>query len=64
MDGVLEADGDSACLLRAGAASLEVLVIHVLMPGFEFEVVAPSELDEWIRSLRDRLSRAVDRSAR
>ncbi|MGW6569036.1 helix-turn-helix transcriptional regulator [Streptomyces sp. NPDC054975] len=64
MDGVLEPDGDGACLLRAGAGSLAGMVVHVLMLGFEFEVVAPRELDDWVRMLRDRLSRAVDRSER
>ncbi|MDT9693153.1 YafY family protein [Streptomyces sp. P9(2023)] len=62
MDGVLEPDGDGACLLRAGAGSLAGMVVHVLMLGVEFEVVAPRELDVWVRMLRDRLSRAVERS--
>lgn len=62
MDGVLEPDGDGACLLRAGAVSLQGMVVHVLMLGLEFEVVAPRELDDWVRILRDRLSRAVERS--
>ncbi|MEU8527856.1 MULTISPECIES: helix-turn-helix transcriptional regulator [Streptomyces] len=63
MDGVLEADGPDRCLLRAGAHGLDVLVIHVMMMGFEFEVVDPPELDDRIRALRDRLSRALDRTA-
>ncbi|MFG2775483.1 helix-turn-helix transcriptional regulator [Streptomyces sp. NPDC048350] len=62
MDGVLEPDGDDACLLRAGAASLQGMVVHVLMLGLEFEVVAPRELDDRVRVLRDRLSRALERS--
>ncbi|MEU6984477.1 YafY family protein [Streptomyces sp. NPDC046324] len=64
MDGVLEPDGDDACLLRAGAVSLQGMVVHVLMLGLEFEVVAPRELDDRVRVLRDRLSRAVERSER
>ncbi len=62
LDGVLEADGDAACLLRTGAHGLDVLVIHVLMLGFDFEVVEPPELTGRIRDLRDRLSRALDRA--
>lgn len=62
LDGVLEADGDAACLLRAGAHGLDVMVIHVLMLGFDFEVVEPPELTGRIRDLRDRLSRALDRA--
>ncbi|GAA2808549.1 helix-turn-helix transcriptional regulator [Streptomyces showdoensis] len=61
MDGVLTADGDAACLLRTGAHSLEVMVVHVSMMGLEFEVVDPPELAERVRALRDLLSRALDR---
>ncbi|MET7988699.1 MULTISPECIES: YafY family protein [unclassified Streptomyces] len=59
--GTLEAVGDDCCLLRAGAASLDVMVIHVLMTGFEFEVLEPAELRDAMRRARDRLSRALDR---
>ncbi|MFI8293870.1 helix-turn-helix transcriptional regulator [Streptomyces sp. NPDC085614] len=62
MDGVLEADGDDACLLRTGAGSLDYLVFHVTLMGLEFEVVEPRELDERIRVIRDRMSRALDRA--
>ncbi|OKJ97063.1 DNA-binding transcriptional regulator [Streptomyces sp. CB03234] len=63
MDGVLEAEGESTCLLRTGGTSVDVLVIHIALMGMEFEVVEPRELDDHIRALRDRLSRALDRSA-
>uniref|UniRef100_A0AAU2JMD8 YafY family transcriptional regulator n=1 Tax=Streptomyces sp. NBC_00049 TaxID=2903617 RepID=A0AAU2JMD8_9ACTN len=57
--GVVEpVDGDS-CLLRTGAVSLDVLVIHILLLGCEFEVVEPPELADRIRAARDLLSRAV-----
>ncbi|MCX4583153.1 YafY family protein [Streptomyces sp. NBC_01481] len=59
-DGVLEAVDEKTCLLRTGAASLDVLVIHVMLMGVDFEVVEPEELTEHIRSVRDRLSRALD----
>ncbi|WP_406403588.1 YafY family transcriptional regulator [Streptomyces sp. NBC_00879] len=58
--GVLEAVDEKTCLLRTGAASLDVLVIHVMLMGFDFEVVEPEELTEHIRTVRDRLSRALD----
>ena len=57
--GQLEADGPDACILRTGAASLDVMVIHVMLTGFEFEVLEPAELTEAIRTARDRLSRAL-----
>lgn len=37
--GVLEAEGPDSCLLHTGASSLDVMVIHVMMTGFEFEVL-------------------------
>ncbi len=58
-DGVLEPLDDGTCLLRTGAVSLDVLVIHVLLLGFDFEVVEPPELTERIRAARDLLGRAV-----
>ncbi|MFG3033025.1 helix-turn-helix transcriptional regulator [Streptomyces sp. NPDC048253] len=61
--GTLEADGDRACVLRTGAASLDVMVIHVMMAGFEFEVLEPVELIEAIRTARDRLDGALARAA-
>ncbi|MFJ9906094.1 helix-turn-helix transcriptional regulator [Streptomyces sp. NPDC101152] len=61
--GQLEADGPHACLLRTGASSLDVMVIHVMMTGFDFEVLEPAELTEAIRTARDRLSRALLREA-
>jgi predicted DNA-binding transcriptional regulator YafY len=61
--GTLEADGEDSCVLRTGAASLDVMVIHVMLMGFEFEVLEPDGLTEAIRTGRDRLSRALERTA-
>ncbi|MGW3150826.1 MULTISPECIES: helix-turn-helix transcriptional regulator [Streptomyces] len=61
--GMLEADGAEACILRAGAPNLDVMVIHVMMTGFDFEVLEPAGLTESIGAIRDRLSRALERSA-
>ncbi|MFJ1607681.1 helix-turn-helix transcriptional regulator [Streptomyces sp. NPDC088253] len=60
--GTLEASGEDSCVLRTGAASLDVMVIHVMLMGFEFEVLEPAELTDAIRTARDRLSRALERS--
>ncbi|MFC5803516.1 helix-turn-helix transcriptional regulator [Streptomyces formicae] len=57
--GVLEPEGPESCLLRTGAPSLDVMVIHVMLLGVDFEVVEPAELTERVRTLRDRLSRAL-----
>jgi predicted DNA-binding transcriptional regulator YafY len=61
--GVLEAEGPDSCLLRCGAGSLDVMVIHVMMLGFEFEVLEPDGLIEAIRKVRDRLDGALARAA-
>jgi predicted DNA-binding transcriptional regulator YafY len=63
-DGVVEPESATTCLLHTGAASLDVLVIHVVLMGLEFEVLEPPALDDRIRAVRDRLSRALDRSGR
>ncbi|MFM9367945.1 helix-turn-helix transcriptional regulator [Streptomyces sp. Da 82-17] len=61
--GTLEAETGSTCLLRTGAGSLDVMVIHLMLLGVEFEVLEPEGLTEHLRSARDRISRALDRSA-
>ncbi|MGW1716793.1 helix-turn-helix transcriptional regulator [Streptomyces sp. NPDC002156] len=61
--GTLEPDGEEACVLRTGAASLDVMVVHIMLTGFDFEVLEPRELVDVIRTARDRLSRAVARPA-
>ncbi|WP_371094700.1 helix-turn-helix transcriptional regulator [Streptomyces sanglieri] len=58
--GVLEALDDGTCLLRTGAIGLDVMVVHVMLLGFDFEVVEPPELKDAIKVARDRLTRALD----
>ncbi|MEU9255802.1 YafY family protein [Streptomyces sp. NPDC048270] len=60
-DGVLEPVDGRSCLLRTGAVSLDVMVIHIMLLGCEFEVVEPPELSDRIRAARDLLGRAVER---
>ncbi|WP_328539563.1 helix-turn-helix transcriptional regulator [Streptomyces sp. NBC_00344] len=57
--GVLEAVDGESCLLRTGAASLDAMVVHVMLIGLEFEVIEPQALADHIRAARDRLSRAL-----
>ncbi|WP_028805255.1 helix-turn-helix transcriptional regulator [Streptomyces sp. 142MFCol3.1] len=61
--GTLEASGPDSCVLRTGAASLDVMVVHVTMTGFEFEVLEPAGLTDALTAARDRLSRALERSS-
>ncbi|MEW2265630.1 YafY family protein [Streptomyces sp. NPDC047853] len=62
--GVLEPEGPAACLLRTGAGSLDVMVVHLMLLGFEFEVLEPDGLTEAIVAARDRLTRALSRAER
>ncbi|WP_229377841.1 YafY family protein [Streptomyces sp. VRA16 Mangrove soil] len=61
--GMLEADGEQTCLLRAGAVSLDVMVWHIASTGFEFEVLEPDALTDSLRAVRARLDRALRRSS-
>lgn len=58
--GTLETETESTCLLRTGAASLDVLAVHVLLMAIDFEVVEPVELTGHLRAARDRLTRALE----
>ncbi|MFD3735293.1 helix-turn-helix transcriptional regulator [Streptomyces sp. NPDC058632] len=60
--GALRADGPDTCVLSTGAASFDVLTVHVLLLGFEFEVLEPTGLTDAIATARDRLSRALSRA--
>lgn len=57
--GTLESDGPDTCILRSGAANPDLMVVHVMMLGFPFEVIEPAELTEAIRRIRDRLDAAL-----
>ncbi|MGW1772430.1 helix-turn-helix transcriptional regulator [Streptomyces sp. NPDC002104] len=59
-DGTLEPLDERSCILRTGAVSLDVLVIHIMLIGCEFEVVEPAELTDRIRAARDRLGRSLE----
>ncbi|MER6407048.1 YafY family protein [Streptomyces viridosporus] len=61
-EGTLEAEGPASCVLRTGAASLDVMVLHVMMLGFEFEVLEPAALIDAVRTVRDRLARSLARA--
>ncbi|MFE5216890.1 MULTISPECIES: helix-turn-helix transcriptional regulator [Streptomyces] len=61
--GTLEPEGEETCLLRSGAASLDVMVVHITMLGLPFEVLEPAELTDAVRRMRDRLDEALARGA-
>ncbi|MFI2415586.1 helix-turn-helix transcriptional regulator [Streptomyces sp. NPDC018947] len=59
--GVLEAEGPKSCLLRTGAASPDVMALHLMATGFDFEVLEPAALTEAIRAAHGRLGRSLAR---
>ncbi|RFU42618.1 WYL domain-containing protein [Actinomadura logoneensis] len=61
--GRLEAVDAHTCLFTAGSNSLHELAVHVAVKGFDFEVLDPPELVPVLREVRDRLDRAVTKSA-
>jgi len=57
--GVLEPIDHTCCMLHTGAYSLETIAIHLSFLGVDFQIHEPPELLEHIRSVADRLKRAV-----
>ncbi len=57
--GTLEGVDEHSCLLRTGGHSLDALAVHLTMLGIDFEVREPAELAGHLRSLRDRIGRAL-----
>src|SRR6266536_3423814 len=57
--GVVEAIDEHTCTLHAGANSLDSMVIHVALIGFDFEVHEPPELVARVREIAHRLARAA-----
>jgi predicted DNA-binding transcriptional regulator YafY len=55
----IEPDGSDACVVTTGADDLERMVLYLGMPGYEFEVLSPPEVVEAVRTVAERLRRAV-----
>jgi predicted DNA-binding transcriptional regulator YafY len=60
--GSLEPVDDTACVLTTGADSLWLIALHIGLMGFEFEVLEPPELVDYLRALAARLLRGVERA--
>jgi predicted DNA-binding transcriptional regulator YafY len=61
--GVLEAIDSNTCRLLSGASSLDLLAVHLLLLGCDFEVHEPLELMDHIRRLSERLIRISSSAA-
>jgi predicted DNA-binding transcriptional regulator YafY len=59
--GRLEPADEGSCVLHAGADSLVGMAVYISMLGFEFEVLEPVELVDYLREHIGRLERAVAR---
>ncbi|WP_194896154.1 helix-turn-helix transcriptional regulator [Catenulispora pinisilvae] len=57
--GRLEARDEHSCLYYTGAEVLEAIAVYIVLKGFEFEVLDPPELKEFVAGLADRLARSV-----
>ncbi|HEY7483907.1 MAG TPA: YafY family protein [Streptosporangiaceae bacterium] len=62
--GHLEAVDERTCVLHTGSNSLEELAVYVAVKGFDFEVLDPPELVEYLRALSARLRRAASSTTR
>jgi predicted DNA-binding transcriptional regulator YafY len=58
----IEADGDDACIVTAGAEEPERMVPWLAMPGIDFEVLEPPEVIAAVRNVGERLLRASART--
>jgi predicted DNA-binding transcriptional regulator YafY len=58
----IEPDGDDACIVTTGADDPERMVLYLGMPGYDFEVLSPPAVVEAVRTVADRLRRAVART--
>jgi predicted DNA-binding transcriptional regulator YafY len=59
--GTLEAHGEDACVLSAGADWPGAIAIHIANIGVEFRVLDPPELREGMRELARRLAEGASR---
>lgn len=57
--GVLEPIDDESCRLLTGAHSWYVLAVHLALVGVDFSVEEPAELADYLRSIHERLGRAL-----
>jgi predicted DNA-binding transcriptional regulator YafY len=57
--GIIEATGDSTCLLTTGSDSLDGLAFHLGHLGCDFTVLDPPELIGHLRTLAGRMLRSV-----
>ncbi|GAA2061512.1 YafY family protein [Catenulispora yoronensis] len=57
--GRLEARDENSCFYYTGAEALDTIAVYIALKGFEFEVIDPPELRDYIAALAARMDRAV-----
>lgn len=55
----IESDGPEACIVTTGADDPERLALYLAMPGYDFEVIEPSEVAEAVAVVAERLVRST-----
>ncbi|MEU6668155.1 WYL domain-containing protein [Streptomyces sp. NPDC046727] len=60
--GRLERYDDHSCLFHTGAATLDEIALHIALKGVDFQVLDPPELNDHLRALAARLTRAADQA--
>jgi predicted DNA-binding transcriptional regulator YafY len=61
--GRLQARDENSCFCYTGAEALDTIAVYLAVKGFEFEVLDPPELKDYITTLAGRLARAVPEAA-
>lgn len=57
--GRLEARDENSCLYYTGAEALDTIAVFIALKGFDFEVLDPPELKDFVAELGARLTRSV-----
>ncbi len=57
--GLLEADGDHACVFQTAAGSLDALAVYIALVAYDFEIINPPELVDRIRWMVERFTKAL-----
>jgi predicted DNA-binding transcriptional regulator YafY len=57
--GRLEARDEHSCLYYTGAEALDTIAVFIALKGFDFEVLDPPELKEFVAEMAARLARSV-----
>ena len=55
----IEPDGPDACIVTAGADDPERMVFYFALPGCDFEVLEPPEVQQAVHAVAERIARSA-----